>query len=136
RTMGLKPLLVGEYGTKSNATRSDRIEPFLSADVPGWSPSKVRKRIATSVFLELVDIDEAGLRQRLAHLVHVEPEHARRQLLALAVFVGDALLALGDDVGGVLAPDHHDAVIVGNDGVAGHHVDPRADHGNVDGAER
>src|SRR5206468_1871291 len=118
----------------SNSTRSDLTDPFLSADVPGWSPSKVRRRIATSVLLQLIDINEAGFRQRLTHPVHVEPEHARRQLSALAVFVSNALLALGDDIGGVLAPDHHDAVIVGDDGVAGHHVDPGTNHGNVDRA--
>src|SRR5215216_3704294 len=136
RTIGLKPLLVGEYDAKSNSTRSDLTDPFLSAAVPGWSPSKVRRRIATSVFLQLVDIDEARLRQRLAHLVHVEAEHAGRQLLALAVFVGYAFFALGDDIGDVLASDHHDAVIIGNDCIAGHHVDPGANHGNIDGAER
>src|SRR3954468_13754890 len=102
RTIGLKPLLVGEYGTKSNATRSDRIDPFLSAAVPGWSPSKVLRRIATSVFLQLVDIDETSLRQRLAHVIHVQTEHASGELLTLAVFVGHAFLALGDDVGDVL----------------------------------
>ena len=45
-------------------------------------------------------------------------------------------LALGDHVGGVLAPDHHDAVIVGDHGIAGHDVDPGANHGHVDRAQR
>src|SRR5215216_6659170 len=123
RTIGLKPLLVDEYCAKSNSTRSDLIDPFLSAVVPGWSPSRVRRRIATSVFLQLIDIDEAGLRQRLAHLVHVEPEHACRQLLALAVFVGDALLALSGHVRGVLAPDHHHTVVIGHHRIARHDID-------------
>ena len=51
RTIGLKPLLVGEYCAKSNETESDLIDPFFSAAVPGWSPSRVRRRIVTSVFL-------------------------------------------------------------------------------------
>src|ERR1700737_4356532 len=46
RTIGLKPLLVGEYSTKSNVTRSDLINPFFSAAVRGWSPSNVRSRLA------------------------------------------------------------------------------------------
>src|ERR1700680_3805666 len=75
RTIGLKPLLVGEYSAKSSVTRSDLIEPFFSADVPGWSPSKVRKRIVISIGQGFIEI-EARLRQRLAHIVHVEPERA------------------------------------------------------------
>src|ERR1700681_1150259 len=88
RTIGLKPLLVGEYSAKSSVTRSDLIAPFFSADVPGWSPSKVRKRIVISIGQGFIEIDEARLRQRLAHIVHVEPERASGKLLALALFVG------------------------------------------------
>src|SRR5712691_10318961 len=95
RTIGLKPLLVGEYSAKSSVTRSDLIEPSFSADVQAWSPSNVRSRIATSVLHRLVEIDEAGLGQRLAHIVHIEPEHAGRELLALALLIGLALFALG-----------------------------------------
>src|SRR5450631_3360430 len=80
RTIGLKPLLVGEYSAKSSVTRSDLIAPFFSADVPGWSPSKVRKRIVISIGQGFIEI------QRLAHIVHVEPERASGKLLAL--FVG------------------------------------------------
>src|SRR5437763_9953781 len=134
--MGLKPLLVGEYSTNSKLTRSDVMEPFFSAAVPGWSPSKVRSRIVTSVLLRLVDIDEAGLLERLAHIVHVEAEHACGQLLALALLVGVAFFSPHHDVRGIAAADDHDAVIVGDHGIAGDHVNAGADHGNVDGAER
>ena len=51
RTIGLKPLLVGEYCANSNSTRSDLTRPFFSAAVPGWSPSRVLRRIATSALL-------------------------------------------------------------------------------------
>src|SRR6266436_39749 len=108
RTIGLKPLLVGEYSTKSNSTRSDLIDPFFSAAVPGWSPSSVRRRMTTSVLLGLIDIDEACLRQRLAHVVHVEAELACSQLLALAVLIGVTLFAFRHDLGGILAADNHD----------------------------
>src|SRR5450631_3873271 len=112
RTIGLKPLLVGEYSTKSNSTNSDLIVPFFSAAVPGWSPSSVRSRIATSIF-RFVDIDEAGLRQRLAHVVHVEAELAVGELFALALLVGGALFAFCHDVGGILAANHDNAVLIG-----------------------
>src|ERR1700682_902971 len=105
---------------KSNSTKPDLMAPLFSAFVPGWPPSSVRKRIVTSVLLRLVDIDEPGLLERLAHIVHVEPEHAGGELLALAVLVGKALFALRDDVGGILPPDHHDAIVIGDHGVAGH----------------
>src|ERR1700688_3510351 len=98
RTIGLKPLLVGEYSTKSSLTESDLTEPFFSAVVQGWSPSNVRKCIVTSIGRGLVDIDEAGLRQRLAHIVHVEPKRAGSELLALALLIGVALLSLGRDL--------------------------------------
>src|SRR5664279_6646146 len=134
RTMGLKPLLVGEYAMKSNSTKSDLTVPFFSATVPGWSPSSVRSRIAISIF-RFVDIDEPGFRQRLAHVVHVEAELAFGELLALALLVGGALFALGHDVGGVLAADHDNAILIGDHGIAGHHVDAGADYGNVDRAQ-
>src|SRR5258707_1604337 len=95
RTIGLKPLLVGEYSAKSSVTRSDLIEPSFSADVQAWSPSNVRSRIATSVLLRLVDIDEAGLGQRLAHIIHVEPQHARGELLAHSLLIRPAAFPLG-----------------------------------------
>src|SRR6478752_867544 len=136
RTIGLKPLWAGEKSTKSNATVSDLIAPFFNAAVPGWSPSSVRRRMATSVFLRLVDIDEAGLRQRLAHIVHVESELAFGEQLALALFVCGSLLAFCNHVGGIAAPDHHDPVVIGDHGIAGKHVDPGANHRHVDGAER
>src|ERR1700681_4407479 len=136
RTIGLKPLLVGEYSTKSSVTESDLTEPFFSAAVQGWSPSNVRRCIVTSIGLVIVDIDEAGLRQRLAHIVHVEPELAGSKLLALALLIGMALLRLGRHVGGILVADHDHTVIVRDHGIARHHVDAGADQGNVDGAER
>src|SRR3981081_901431 len=97
RTIGLKPLLVGEYSAKSSVTRSDLIEPFFSADVPGWSPSKVRKRIVISIGQGFIEIDEARLLQRLAHIVHVEPPRARGTRLALCLFLRPAVLSLGRD---------------------------------------
>src|SRR5665213_1499414 len=136
RTIGLKPSLVGEYSAKSSATESDLTDPFFSAVVPGWSPSKVRRRIVISPGLGIVEIDEAGLGQRLAHVVHVEPEHAGRKLLALDLLVGVTLFALGHDVAGVLLADNHDAIIVGDHGIARLDIDAGADHGDVDGAER
>src|SRR3981189_1428002 len=85
RTIGLKPLLVGEYSAKSSVTRSDLIEPFFSAKVPGWAPSKVRKCIVISIGQGFIEIDKARLLQRLAHIVHVEPGHASGKLLARPV---------------------------------------------------
>src|ERR1700719_2541262 len=92
---------------KSNATKSDLIAPLLSAAVQGWSPSRVRRRMVTSVALRFVDIDQARLLERLAHVVHVEPEHTGGELLAFGVLVGVALLALCHDIGGILAAEHH-----------------------------
>src|ERR1700681_2130161 len=85
RTIGLKTLLVREYSAKSSVTRSGLIEPFFSAEVPGWSPSKVRKRIVMSIGQGFIEIDKARLRQRPAHIVHVEPGRASGKLLALAL---------------------------------------------------
>src|ERR1700722_2138651 len=130
--MRLKPLLVGVYATKSNSTESDLIEPFFSATVPGWSPSKVRKRIAISIGLGFVDVDKAGFGERLAHLVHVEPEHAGSQLLPLALLVRLTFLGLRQNLGGILSAHHHHAVVVGNDRVARMHVDAGTDHGDID----
>src|SRR3954453_23577349 len=97
RTIGLKPLLVGEYSTKSNETRSDLTDPFFSAAVPGWSPSKTRSCIVISIGLGIVEIDQSSLRQRVPHIVHVEPKRAGGELLALAVLIGVALFRLGHD---------------------------------------
>src|ERR1700733_3528596 len=101
RTIGLKPLLVGEYATKSSVTESDLTDLFFSAVVPGWSPSKVRRCVVISLGLGIIDIDEAGLGQRLAHVIHVEPEHAGGELLALALLVGLALFTLGRNLAGI-----------------------------------
>src|SRR2546421_2816301 len=136
RTIGLKPLLVGEYSAKSSVTESDLTDPFFSAAVPGWSPSSVRNRIATSLGLGFVDIDETCLRQGLAHIVHVEPKLAGSELVALALLVGLALFALGGDLGSILLAHHHDAVVVGDHGIAGIDIDPGAYDGDVDGPQR
>src|SRR5665213_4114788 len=136
RTIGLKPLLVGEYSAKSSVTESDLTDPCFSAVLPGWSPSKVRRRIVISLRLGIVEIDEAGLGQWLAHVVHVEPEHAGGKLLAFALFVGVALFALGHDVANISLSDNHDAIIIGDHGIARLDIDAGADHGDVDGAER
>src|SRR6267378_3704676 len=112
-------MLVGEYPTKSNATRSDLIDPFLSAAVHAWSPSSVRSRIATSVVLRLVDIDHAG-----------------GKLLALALLVRRTLFAFCNHVGGVLPAYNDDAVVIRDDRIARHHIDAGANHGHVDRAER
>src|SRR5260370_24562680 len=125
RTIGLKPLLVGEYSAKSSVTRSDLIEPFFSADVPGWSPSKVRKRIVISIGQGFIEIDEARLLQRLAHIVHVEPEHANGKLLAPPLFVGLSMFALGRALGGFLPAHDPDAIAIGDHGVSGHHIGSR-----------
>ena len=83
-----------------------------------------------------VDVLQAGRLQRLAHLVHVEAQHAGRELGALLAFVGLARLGR---IGHLLryrgGNDDH-AVVVGHDHVA--RVDQRAgaDHRDVDRAER
>src|SRR5260370_34741989 len=105
RTIGLKPLLVGEYSAKSSVTRSDLTDPSFSAAVQGWSPSNVRSCIVTSIGLGLVEIDEARLGQGFAHIIHVEPQQAGSQLLALAVFVRRPPFSLGHDVGDILSAD-------------------------------
>src|ERR1700730_6892401 len=102
RTIGLKPLLAGEYSAKSSVTESDLIHPSFSADVHAWAPRNVRSRLAISIGLGIIEIDEAGLGQRLAHVVHVEPEHAGGELLALALLIGLALLALRSDLARLL----------------------------------
>src|SRR5258707_13531377 len=107
---------------KSNRTKSELIAPLFKPAVQGWSPSKVRRRKVMSVVLRLVEIDETRFLQGFAHVVHVEPEHAGRELLALALLVGLALLALDDDIGGILAAAHHHAVIIGDHGLAPHPV--------------
>src|SRR6267142_4204031 len=141
RTIGLKPLLVGEYSAKSSVTRSDLIDPSFSADVQAWSPSNVGSRIAISIGLGIIDlgiidIDETGLGQRLAHIIHVEPEHAGGELLALALLIGLTLFAPGRDLTGIVLPDNHDAVVVGDHGIARFNIDSGAYHRDVDGAER
>src|ERR1700722_17873384 len=83
-----------------------------------------------------VDIFEPRLFERLAHLVHVETEHAGGELQALVALVG---LARFRRLGGPSRPfgrhDHH-PVIVGDDRIAGVHRGARADDGNVDRAQR
>src|SRR5271155_5276559 len=117
----------------SNSTRSERISPFLKACTWGCSPSTVRsrgtfiatlpKRLKASRVLGVVHVDESGLRQRLAHVVHVEPENAGSELLALAFLVGVALFGFLRDVGGILRRNHHDAIVVGDHHVARGDVD-------------
>ncbi len=43
---------------------------------------------------------------------------------------------LSPDIGDILAADDHNAVIIGDHGIAGHDIDAGADHGHVDRAER
>src|SRR5258707_13325672 len=93
RTIGLKPLLVGEYSAKSSVTRSDLIEPPFSADVQAWSPSNVRSGIATSVLLRLADIDEAVLRQRLVPIIVFETYERGGRLAALTRLIHPQPLA-------------------------------------------
>jgi hypothetical protein len=50
------------------------------------SPNGLRARVSGSI-----DIAQPSGGQRLAHLVHVQPEHAAGQLGALLAFVGLAL---------------------------------------------
>src|SRR5260370_19098147 len=136
RTIGLKPLVVGEWSAKSKVTKSDLIDPFFNAAVPGWSPSEVRSRIVISIRLRIVNIDEARLRKRFAHPVHVEPEHAGSELLAFALLVRLAFFAFGGDLGSLLPGDHHDPVVIGDHGIARMNIDARAGHPHVDGAQR
>src|SRR6185369_16704861 len=51
--------------------------------------------------LRIVDIDEPGFRQGLAHAVHVEAEFARSEARPLAALVRVALLRLLGDLGGI-----------------------------------
>ena len=99
--------------------------------MPGWSPSNVRSRIVISIGLRFVDIDEAGLRQRLAHLVHIEPEHAGGEYLALALLLRLALLTLGGDFGGILPADNDNAIIIGDDDITGMNMARSAKYKNV-----
>ena len=66
-----------------------------------------------------IDVFEAGLRERLAHLVHVEPELALGEPRALVALVGLArrgrLRGLVRDSSG----DDDDAIRIGDDDVAG-----------------
>src|SRR3954470_2408903 len=83
-----------------------------------------------------VDIFQPGLRERLTHLVHVEPEHAACQLFALVGFVG---LARFRRIGRLLrnARWHDDdAIHVGHDDIAG--IDRRtgANHRDVHRTQR
>src|SRR5271163_2106377 len=83
-----------------------------------------------------VDIFEPRLFERLAHLVHVETEHAGGKLGALVALVG---LARFRRLGGLSRPfGRHDdhPVIVGDDRVAGIHRRPGADDGHIDRAQR
>src|SRR5664279_2997004 len=47
-----------------------------------------------------------------------------------------ALFSLGSDLAGMLVPDHHDSIVVGDHGIARFNIDSCADHRDVDGAER
>ena len=62
-----------------------------------------------------VDVAQAGLRQRLAHRVHVQAEHAGGELGALGDLSLRALLRRVGDRRGERGRDDDDAVVVGDD---------------------
>src|SRR5690606_30157654 len=78
-----------------------------------------------------VDVLEARFFERLAHLVHVEAEHAGGQLGALVGFVVFTRLGGIGHLGGDGGRYHDHAVIVGADHVARVDVGAGADHRNV-----
>src|SRR5258705_13687079 len=64
----------------------------LSPNLPkAGRPAICARPILPSIPLRLIQIDEPRLRQRLAHTVHVEPERAGGELLALGLLVGMTL---------------------------------------------
>ena len=50
--------------------------------------------------------------------------YGRRPMLLL----GLALFTLGGDLAGIFPPDDHNAIVVGDDGIAGMNIDPSANH--------
>ena len=83
-----------------------------------------------------LDIFQSPRGEALAHFVNVEADLAGDEALALVFLVDETRLGLFQHVRGVGAPDHANAVVIGDDYVAGLDIGAGADHGNVDGTER
>src|SRR5262245_30947376 len=108
------------------AESSARIWRVAIDDTPTMSAAMVRS----------VDIFQPRLGERLAHLVHVEPEHAVRKLLALVGFVGLACFCcVRRLLRNTRGHDDH-AIHVGDDDVAGIDGSSRTHHRDVHRAER
>src|SRR5690242_18883603 len=111
-----------EYAPESSA----RIWRVAIDDMPTMSAAMISS----------IDIFQPGLRERLAHLVHVEPEHAVREFFTLVGFVG---LARFRGIRRLLRdPCRHndDTIHVSDDDIAGINRSSSRDHGNVHRAER
>src|SRR6266403_3329428 len=84
----------------------------LSPNLPkAGCPAICARPIVPSVRLRFIKIDEPRLRQRLAHIVHVEPERAGGELLAFGLLVGMTLFSLGRALPGIFPWPHHDALV-------------------------
>src|SRR5262245_60991694 len=75
---------------------------------------------------------EPHLRELLAHLVHVEAEHAGSQLLALLFLGRSAFVGGFGHLRGIGARHDADAIVVGHDDVARLDALTRAQHWHVD----
>src|SRR5690606_523108 len=73
--------------------------------------------------------------ERLPEAVHVEAELAGGEALALIFLLSLARLGLFEHLGGIGAPDHADAVVVGYDHIARLDIGAGTDHGHVDAAQ-
>ena len=70
-----------------------------------------------------------------AHVVNVQGEFAGGEASALVLFFGGSFAGGGEDLGGFFAADDADAVVVGDEDVAGVDELSGADEGEVDGAD-
>ena len=84
----------------------------------------------------MVDIDQTGFGQRLAHFVHVEPQHARGELAAFVLLVGLAFGGLAGDRPGLGQRHHHHAVIIRHDHITGADRHTGANDRHIDRPQR
>src|SRR3954471_14533345 len=89
-----------------------------------------------SAFRRRPAIRQSLLRQLLSHAVDVEAEFAGPQPRAGLLLLALARLALAEHVFRRRAGHYNDAIIVGDDEVAGMNELAGADDRNIDGAER
>src|SRR5256885_1609070 len=108
----------------------------LGLEGPAYQSSQPGVFSKALMFPPSVDVTEAGLFKGLAHLVHVQAQHAGSQLGALFALEALALLCGSQGFGGLGGGHADHAVIVGHDHVARRDPHARADHGDVDRAQR